>query len=91
MPEFKTESTPNPNSLKITANGVRFLDAGLVSASSVEEADPETLAHDLLSIDQISDVLILPAFLTISRTEGADWDDLLPRVQDVLADHFHDT
>lgn len=90
MPDFKTESTPNPNSLKITADGVDFIESGLVSASSVEDADAGTLAHDLLSIDHVSDVLILPAFLTISRAQGADWDDLMPRVHQVLASHFED-
>lgn len=90
MPRFQTETTPNPNSLKITTDGGRFIDEGLISASSVDDVPEGTLAHRLLSIDGIADVLLLPAFLTISRTDGEAWSTLMPKVEAVLTQHFAD-
>ncbi|NBC86879.1 MAG: scaffolding protein [Bacteroidetes bacterium] len=90
MPRFQTETTPNPNSLKITTDGGRFIAEGLISASSVDDVPEDTLAHKLLSIDGIADVLLLPAFLTISRTDGEAWSTLMPKVEAVLTQHFAD-
>ncbi len=88
MPEFHTETTPNPNSLKITTNAGRFIDSGLISASSGDDFDEDSLAHALLSIEGVQDILLLPAFLTISRTDGVAWSTLMPKVESVLRDHF---
>lgn len=88
MPEFQTETTPNPNSLKITTDAGRFIDEGLVSASSADDVPADTLAHRLLSLDGVADVLLLPAFLTISRTDGVAWSTLMPQVEAVLTKHF---
>ena len=89
MPEFHTETTPNPNSLKITTDGGRFIDGGLISASSADDVDKDSLAHALLSIEGVQDILLLPAFLTISRSDGIAWSRLMPNVEAVLRDHFN--
>lgn len=89
MPEFHTETTPNPNSLKITTDAGRFIDGGLISASSVDDVDKDSLAHALLSVEGVEDVLLLPAFLTISRTDGMAWSTLMPKVEAVLREHFN--
>jgi hypothetical protein len=88
MPEFHTETTPNPNSLKITTDAGRFIDGGLISASSPDDVDKDSLAHALLTIEGVQDILLLPAFLTISRTNGISWSTLMPKVESVLRDHF---
>ncbi|PEN15160.1 hypothetical protein CRI94_02430 [Longibacter salinarum] len=88
MPDFQTETTPNPNSLKITTDAGRFIDDGLVSASSPDDVPEDTLAHKLLSVKGVADILLLPAFLTISRTDGVAWSTLMPKVEDVLTRHF---
>ncbi len=90
MPEFHTETTPNPNSLKITTDAGRFIDGGLISASSADDVDTDSLAHALLSVEGVEDILLLPAFLTISRTSGTAWSTLMPTVESVLRDHFDD-
>jgi len=90
MPQFHTETTPNPNSLKITTDAGRFIDDGLVSASSPDTVDKDSLAHALLSVDGVADVLMLPAFLTISRTDGVAWSTLMPKIESVLHKHFQE-
>ncbi len=88
MASFNFESTPNPNSLKITTDAGRFTDDGLASYTSPDEAEGDPLGQTIMRIEGIMNVLILPDFLTISKTPEADWDSVLPRVRHALGEHF---
>lgn len=88
MPSFHTEPTPNPNSLKITTDDGPFIDGGLVSVASAEEAAQHPLGERLFAIDGVANVLILPQFVTISKASDADWNAVLPDVERVLNDHL---
>ena len=88
MPNFQIDNTPNPNSLKITTDAGPFIDSGLVAIQSEDEAADHPLGKRLFAIDGVTDLLILPAFLTVSKTPGAKWNDILPVVQSTLEDHF---
>lgn len=90
MPTFNTEGTPNPNSLKITTDAGPFIDDGMATFSSREEAADDTLGAPLMSIDGVSNVFALPQFLTITKDPTADWNDLLPRVEAMLTAYFHE-
>lgn len=87
MSEFKTHTTPNPNSLKITAAQGGFPVEQMQSFRSPEEATDHPLGYALLTIDGVTDVLLLPDFVTVSKSNGASWDDLLPAITDVLTQH----
>lgn len=88
MASFDFQSTPNPNSLKITTDAGAFTDDGLASYTSPDEAEGDPLGHAIIDIDGVMNVLILPDFLTVSKAPDASWDAILPVVRDALEDHF---
>jgi hypothetical protein len=90
MATLHTEPTPNPNSIKITSDDGPFIEEGLVAVNSQDEADAHPLGQLLFAVDGISNVLILPQFVTVSKTADAEWSAVLPEVKDILNDHLED-
>jgi len=90
MATLHTEPTPNPNSIKITSDAGAFIDAGLVSIASEEEAEAHSLGRLLYAVDGVANVLILPQFVTISKADGTSWEDVLPAVKEILRNHLAD-
>jgi hypothetical protein len=84
MPRFEIVSTPNPNSLKFTAQGFSFISEGMISASNVQQAAGNALAERLCSEPLISNVFVLPQFITVTKHASASWDDLLPLVESAI-------
>lgn len=88
MATFQTHPTPNPNSRKITTHAGPFVEEGLASFDSAEEARDHPLGEPLFSIQGVENVLIMPDFLTITKNPGANWDQLMRKVTSILEDHF---
>lgn len=86
---LRTHPTPNPRSLKITDEAGRtFIDSGLSSFRSPEEAQGDPLGEALFALGGIVDVLVLPSFATITLEHGADWDAIWPRAEAILEQHL---
>lgn len=83
MTRIQTQPTPNPNSLKITREEP-FLEGGMESFASAEEAAGHPLGEPLFDIDGVTNVFILPDFLTITKRADIRWDDILPAARQVL-------
>lgn len=88
MPAFNVESTPNPNSLKITTDAGPFVEEGLASFSNAEEAEGHALGERLFALAGVENVLIMPEFLTVTKGAGTEWDLLMPKLERVLEEHF---
>jgi hypothetical protein len=88
MPAFDVEPTPNPNSLKITTDAGPFLDEGLASFGSADEAEGHPLGERLFAIAGVENVLIMPEFVTVTKGAGTEWDLLMPKVKSVLGAYF---
>jgi hypothetical protein len=88
MPAFHTESTPNPNSLKITTDAGSFVEEGLASFSNAEEAAGHPLGERLFALAGVENILLMPEFLTVTKGAGTEWDLLLPKIERVLEEHF---
>ncbi len=88
MPEFRTEPTPNPDSVKITSDHGPFIDGGMESFSSIEEAADHPLGSTLLRIPGIANVFIMPQFVTVTKQPAASWDEVMPKVKQALSSHF---
>lgn len=71
---IQSHPTPNPNSLKFTAQGARFLEQGLLAFRSAEAAATHPLAAALFGIEGVVDVLILPEFVTLTRRADVPWE-----------------
>jgi hypothetical protein len=88
MPEIHVAATPNPDSLKFTSDAGPFVEQGLYSFASAAQAEAHPLGQALFGLDGVANVLLLPAFVTVTKAASADWNGLLPRIQVVLADHL---
>lgn len=88
MPSFAFSPTPNPNSIKITTDAGVFLEGGMLSFASPEEAAGNPLGRRLFEQEGVINVFILPQFITVTKRGDISWDMLLPAVEAVLAAHF---
>jgi hypothetical protein len=87
MPAMATAApspTPNPNALRFS------LDVTLpatVSASAGDDAGDPFLGA-VLAIDGVASVFGTADFVTVTRKPGADWDEIVPAVQEAAATHL---
>lgn len=88
MPPYTIHPTPNPDSLKFASEGEPFIETGLATYSSADQAAGDPLASELFTIDGIVDILILPTFLTITKRPQVDWNVVLPAIERVLTKHL---
>ncbi len=89
MPTIHVDPTPNPNSLKFTLEEGHFIESGMESFRSAEEAASHPLASKLFALPGVDNVFIMPQFLTVTKKPEADWDNLLPRIQEILQEYIH--
>lgn len=88
MQPFTIQPTPNPNSLKFTATGTPFLDDGMLACASADEAQAHPLSAALFEVEGVLNVLVLPAFATVTKRPEADWNAMLPRIERILSEHL---
>ncbi len=88
MPTFRAHPTPNPNSLKITADAGSFVDDGMAVFRSPAEAETHPLGRHLFAVAGVADVFAVPQFVTVTKRPSADWGEVLPAVEDALAVYF---
>lgn len=77
--------TPNPNALRFSLD-VQL--PGTVSASSAEEAATDPFLAAVLAVDGVASVFGTADFVTVTRSAGADWDEIVPAVQAAAAEHL---
>lgn len=89
MSSINTQATPNPNSLKITTDDdTSFIEDGLESFSTAQEAFDHPLGHALFSVQGVENVFIMPAFVTVTKHPASDWSTLLPQLRDAFKSYF---
>lgn len=81
MSRIHASPTPNPNSLKFTLRNGTFIEAGMESFNSPEDAAGHVLGQRIFEIDGVTNVFILPEFLTVTKEPSAAWDDIIPGVE----------
>lgn len=81
----RARPTPNPDSLKFEiVGGALPVPGGLLAARSAAEAAADPLAAALFALDGVASLLVVPAFVTVTKRPEASWDRLLPAVERVL-------
>ncbi len=88
MPPFSIQPTPNPNSLKFTASGRSFIERGMGAFASAAEAEGDPLGEALFAVPGVYNVLVLPAFVTVTKRPEADWNAMLPNIERALTAHL---
>lgn len=72
--------TPNPNSVKITV-GRTLVPSGSRTYESAEEAASNPIAKRLFEEEGVAIVFMLGNFITVTRKQGVDWNELVPRLE----------
>lgn len=79
-----TEITPNPHSLKfVVPPETPLLDRGTWELTAPTKEDPP-LVQALWAIPGVQALFFTRGFLTVTRTEDASWQELIPKVKEVL-------
>jgi hypothetical protein len=87
MVEVTPEGTPNPNALKFTLDRPS---TDKRSATFREGSDPaeNPLGARIFALDGVTNVFMTSNFVSVTKEDGIDWDDLGPQVVEALQEHF---
>ncbi|RYE29135.1 MAG: NifU family protein [Sphingobacteriaceae bacterium] len=77
-----TESTPNPATMKFIVN--KLLINGSVDYPTVESAEKSVFAKELFKFSFVNGVFFASNFVTVTKTEGSDWNDLEPILKEFV-------
>jgi Fe-S cluster biogenesis protein NfuA len=82
------EWTPNPSTLKYVVDR-KLLDRGAVNMTSREAAAGKSpLGAKLFELTGVTGVMIGPTFVTITKGEEGEWDQLNDQVMATLTEHL---
>jgi len=84
---IQTEETPNPATLKFIPGKI-VMPEGTADFRSSESAGRSPLAQALFAVGGVSGVFLGSDFVSVSKTDDADWFALRPAVLAAIMDHF---
>ncbi|AMS27225.1 thioredoxin [Bacteroidetes bacterium UKL13-3] len=81
--EVYAEQTPNPETMKFVFNRMILPDDS-ADFPTRESAAPSPLAKNLYEFNFVNGVFIMNNFVTVTRSEGAAWDEIIPIMREFL-------
>jgi Fe-S cluster biogenesis protein NfuA len=84
---IQTESTPNPATLKFLP-GQTVLELGTADFPSAEAAAKSPLARRVFAVDGVSGVFFGNDFVTVTKSEGVEWQHIKPAILGAIMEHF---
>ena len=84
---IETEGTPNPATLKFLP-GREVTGAGTADFAGPDLADRSPLAQALFALPGVARVFLGGDFVTVTKSDLADWQTLRPQVLGALMEHF---
>ena len=84
---IQTEQTPNPATLKFLPGQV-VLAEGTLNIRDSDAAESSPLAARLFLVDEVEGVFFGNDFITVTKSEDADWQILKPVILGVIMEHF---
>jgi len=79
-------ATPNPDCVKFATN--RTLSQKSVSLADAQAAADDPLAKKIFDVPGVRRIFMANNFLAVTRQDGVDWNDLVPRVKEIIQQHF---
>ena len=79
--------TPNPNSIKFQTTKTLH-DGPAAAFYSADQAQGHAVASRLFALPGVTGVMILNDFCSVNKQENVDWEELAPRVEDVLTEAY---
>lgn len=80
---INVQNTPNPNAIKISTSETIFEGPRSTSLKVGDETE-HPLAKALLSVEGVDNIFGIKDFVTISKKADANWDAILPQVEDIF-------
>ena len=84
---IQTERTPNPATLKFLLGEV-VMPSGTVDFRDAETAQKSPLAGRLFQVDGVTGVFFGGDFVSVTKSDEADWQLLKPVILGVIMEHF---
>ena len=84
---IQTEATPNPATLKFLP-GQTVLETGTLDLREPADAAKSPLAERLFAIKGVNGVFFGSDFITITKTDGGEWQQLKPAILGAIMEHF---
>jgi Fe-S cluster biogenesis protein NfuA len=85
-----SEATPNPETMKFVLNRL-LLPNETADFPDAASASDSPLASELFNtFDFVRGVFIMNNFVTITKTEGADWYDIIPGMKEFIKQYVAD-
>ena len=84
---IQTEPTPNPATLKFLP-GKPVMANGTANFTNSEEAEASPLATRVFAVEGVEGVFFGSDFVTATKADALDWEDLKPRILSAIMDHF---
>lgn len=84
------EENPNPNSLKFVLNRMLLPDGISYDFPTLESATKSPLAQELHQREDVDRVFFMSNFVTVTKTEVADWYEIRDEIKQYIADYFSD-
>jgi len=84
---IETEGTPNPATLKFLP-GRDVMGTGTADFATAGSADRSPLAYSLFQLPGVARVFLGADFVTITKSDLADWQVLRPQVLGAIMEHF---
>ncbi|MCP8615554.1 NifU N-terminal domain-containing protein [Salirhabdus salicampi] len=80
------EPTPNPNAMKFTADQDIFEGDGSISVMPGQQSDFDIM-NDLMNVEGVDNVFGYKNFITVNKTFDTQWEELVPRVEEIFEKH----
>lgn len=77
-----TEATPNPATMKFIVN--KLLINGSADFATKESAEKSPFAKELYKFSFVNGVFFASNFVTVTKTDGSEWDDILPILKEFV-------
>lgn len=84
-----TEMTPNPETMKFVANKLLYPGKS-IDFPDESEAGPSPLAKELFAFPFVKSVFIASNFVTLTKTPGTNWDDVIPSIREFLKNYLEE-
>src|SRR3954467_14795196 len=84
-----TEMTPNPETMKFVANKLLYPGKS-IDFPDESSAAPSPLAKELFAFPFIRSVFIASNFVTLTKTQETNWDDVIPSIRQFLKEYLEE-
>lgn len=84
MPTIEFQPTPNPNAGKFVVGRPVSPPGTSRSYHTLADAEDDPLGRALMALDGVRSVFMVRDFVTVSKTDDADWNSLAPKVEALL-------